>query len=282
MPIVTLLSDWGLSDHYVAAVKGRLYSEWPEVRVVDISHLIPKFNTAAAAYVLKQAYPHFPPGTVHCIGVNDIGSPEHPHVIVYEDGHYFIGTVQSADNDIFSLIFDRKPKAWRIALPPDGTGDTFPSLNLFPLAAVHLAQGGLPDEIGEPYDWPGQSFNLRRNVSYLEYEYDMNGMKTGARINGQIVYTDSYGNGVTNITRDLFEQAAAEFPHFEIRLRSYDAHRGKKPLDRICRIYEEEAHADLCALFLDNRQLEISLNHASAAQLINLKLNSPVSIHFKI
>ncbi|MDE7148872.1 MAG: SAM-dependent chlorinase/fluorinase [Bacteroidales bacterium] len=277
MSIVTLLSDWGLSDYYVAAVKGRLYSEWPEVRIIDISHLIPKFNISAAAHVLKQAYPHFPPGSVHCIGVNDIASEKHPHVMVRENGHYFIG----ADNGIFPLLFDRKPElAWRIALPSDGQAETFPSLNLFPLAAVHLARGGDPEEIGETYDWPGQDFNVRSNVSFIEYDYAPNGMKTGARINGRIIYTDSYGNGVTNIGRTLVEQAAAEFPRFEIRLRSYDAHRGKKPFDKISRTYDGDT-ADLCALFLDNRLLEISLVRASAAQLANLKVNSSVTIHFK-
>lgn len=278
MAIVTLLSDWGLADHYVAAVKGRLYCEWPDVRIVDISHQIPKYYDKVAAYVLKQAYPYFPPGTVHCICVNDIATPKRPHIVVYEGGQYFIGT----DNGIFLHLFDRKPaQAWRIMLPPDSNTATFPALNLFPMAAVHIAQGGDPAEIGEPYDWQGQNFSLRTNQAHIDPDYDANGLQVGATIKGEIIYTDSYGNGVTNIGRPLFEKVRAEFPNFEIRLRSYDARRGKQPLNRISRTYGEVPEADLCALFLDNQLLEISLNRASATQYINLKLKDSVTIYFK-
>ena len=280
MSIVTLLSDWGLADHYVAAVKGRLYCEWPDVRIVDISHHIPKYNDTVAAYVLKQAYPYFPPGTVHCICVNDIATPKRPHIVVYEGGQYFIG----ADNGIFPKLFDHKPaQAWRIMLKSDSETATFPSLNLFPMAAVHIAQGGDPAEIGEPYDWQGQNFNQKFNVAYIAEDYGENGLQVGARIIGKVIYTDSYGNGVTNIGRSMFEKVLAEFPHFDICLRPYDTHRGKQPfkLNRISRAYGEVPEADLCALFLDNQLLEISLNRASATQLINLKLQAPVTIHFK-
>lgn len=278
MSIVTLLSDWGLSDYYAAAVKGRLYSEWPEVRIVDISHQIPKYDIVSAAYVLRQAYPYFPQGTIHCIGVNDIAGEKSPHIVVYENGHYFIG----ADNGLFLRLFDHKPAAaWRILLAPDGHAATFPSLNLFPLVALHLGRGGHPEEIGEPYGWPDRNFNLRTNVAFCDYDYAPDGRPTGACITGHIIYIDSYGNGVTDITRPMFEQALAEFPRFEIRLQSYDARRGKKPFNRISRVYADEPEADLCALFLDNQQLEISLNRASATQLINLKPGSAVRIYFR-
>lgn len=278
MSIVTLLSDWGLSDYYAAAVKGRLYGEWPEVRVVDISHQIPKYDIVSAAYVLRQAYPYFPQGTIHCIGVNDIATEKQPHIIVLEAGQYFIGT----DNGLFTRLFDHKPAAaWRILLAPDGHAATFPSLNLFPLVALHLGRGGHPEEIGEPYGWPDRNFNMHTNVAFCDYDYAPDGRPAGACITGNIIYIDSYGNGVTNITRPMFEQALAEFPRFEIRLQSYDARRGKKPFNRISRVYADEPEADLCALFLDNQQLEISLSHASAAQLINMKLGSAVRIYFR-
>ncbi len=280
MAIVTLLSDWGLTDHYVAAVKGRLYCEWPDVQIVDISHQIPKYKNGnyVAAYVLKQAYPYFPPDTVHCICVDDIATAKRPHIVVYEGGQYFIG----ADNGLFQQLFDHKPaKAWRIMLPADSHTATFPALNLFPMVAVHIAQGGDPAEIGEPYDWQGQNFNVRTNMAYIDPEYDADGLQVGATITGEVIYIDSYGNGVTNIERSMFEKVRAEFPNFEIRLRSYDAHRGKQPLNRISRTYGEVPEADLCALFLDNQLLEISLNRASAAQLVNLKLKASVTIHFK-
>ena len=280
MAIITLLSDWGLADHYVGAVKGRFYCEWPQVCLVDISHQIPKYNSAAAAYVLKQAYPHFPPGSVHCIGVNDIATPKGPHVIIYDQGHYFIGAV-SNDNGIFRRLFDHKPeKTWKITHAAEGISEVFPSLNLFPMVAVHLAQGGSPDEVGEVYEWPNeQNFTQRFDEAYLEDSFDRNGQRVGVKLTGNVIYIDSYGNGVTNIGKALFEQALAEFPRFDIQ--PGNRSRSAAPLSQISRAYHQVPQADLCALFLDNQLLEISLRGASAAQLYQLRVNDAVIIKFK-
>ncbi|MDE5703307.1 MAG: SAM-dependent chlorinase/fluorinase [Bacteroidales bacterium] len=266
MSIVTLLSDWGLSDYYVAAVKGRLYSECPDLRVIDISHDLPKYDTKAAAFVLKQTYPHFPAGTVHCIGINDIATPEQPHIIVYEDNQYFIG----ADNGLFELLFDRQPSgAWRISLQPDGQSATFPSLNLFPLAAVHIAQGGSPDEIGEPYDWNGRNISLKVDLPETTALCGKNGQPIGVRLSGKVIYIDSYGNCVTNIPQDLFEEIRARYPRFQINIQGFNM---KGPLlNRISHRYGEVQTADLCALFPDHRLLEISMNKAKADKYFALK-----------
>ncbi len=282
MAIITLLSDWGLSDHYVAAVKGRLYSEWPQGRIVDISHQIPKHDTSAAAYVLQQAYPHFPPGSVHCIGVNAIATNRGPHIIVQENGHYFIGAVGAIREDgsgdsIFSRLFHHKPeKVWRITLHSEGQSDIFPSLNLFPKVAIHLAQGGSPSEVGEPYEWPSKLF-MSRDEAYLEAVFNVQGEKTELVLKGCIMYMDGWGNGVTNITKDLFEQALAEYPRFEIKLPPRC--RPKTPV-KICRAYHQVPKSEVCALFLDNQHLEISINGGSAAQLLGLLKNDPITINF--
>ncbi|MCP4180315.1 MAG: SAM-dependent chlorinase/fluorinase, partial [bacterium] len=94
MPIITLTSDWGLKDHYLAVVKASIYSQLSDVNIVDISHLIPQYDIAQASYVVKNTYSYFPKGSIHIIGVNTVASIETHHVGVYVDGHYFIG----ADN----------------------------------------------------------------------------------------------------------------------------------------------------------------------------------------
>ena len=60
MPIITLTSDWGLKDHYIGAVKGAILSRMPDATIVDITHLIPSFDSEQAAFVLRNAYPNFP------------------------------------------------------------------------------------------------------------------------------------------------------------------------------------------------------------------------------
>lgn len=277
MSIITLLSDWGLSDYYVAAVKGRLYSECPDLRIVDITHDLPKYDIKTAAFVLKQTYPHFPKGTVHCIGINDIASPDHPHVMVYENGQYFIGT----DNGLFELLFDHQPDgAWQIALNPDGQSATFPSLNLFPLAAVHLAQGGLPDEIGEPYHWSGRNFSLKVDLPETETLYAKDGRPMGVRLKGYVIYIDSYGNCITNIFQDLFERFQAEYPRFQINIQGINSSKGPS-LNRISHVYSDVKQvASLCALFPDHHLLEISMNRARVDKYFAIKQRAIVYIDF--
>ena len=70
MPIITLTSDWGIKDHYLASVKGAILKQIPEARIIDISHHIPPHDLSQAAFIIKNCYRDFPPGTIHIIGVN--------------------------------------------------------------------------------------------------------------------------------------------------------------------------------------------------------------------
>ena len=100
MAIITLTSDWGYSDYYVAAVKGAILSQIPDAVIVDITHEITPFNVRQAGFVLKNCFRDFPKGTIHIIAVDTIETLDIPHVVVKADGQYFI----SADNGIFGQI----------------------------------------------------------------------------------------------------------------------------------------------------------------------------------
>ena len=69
MAIITITSDLGLKDHYVSSIKGAILSRLPNVTLIDISHQIPTYNIQEAAYILKNAYPNFPKGSIHLIAV---------------------------------------------------------------------------------------------------------------------------------------------------------------------------------------------------------------------
>lgn len=97
MAIITLTTDLGLKDHYVAAIKGSILSRIPEITIVDISHQIPTYNIQDAAFIIKNAYPNFPKGSIHIIGIKAEQTNQSSHIIIFSDGHYFIG----ADNGIF-------------------------------------------------------------------------------------------------------------------------------------------------------------------------------------
>ncbi|WP_262920569.1 SAM-dependent chlorinase/fluorinase [Hymenobacter sp. 5516J-16] len=104
--MITFLSDFGYRDHYVAAVKARILQLAPEVPVLDITHGIEPFNIAHAMHVLSSVYQDFPVGTVHLVGVNDIGSPRAAWHAARFRGHYFV----SANNGLLPLLCDGQPE----------------------------------------------------------------------------------------------------------------------------------------------------------------------------
>src|SRR5688572_16324727 len=145
MAIVTLLTDAGESDHYIAAIKARILSINPAVPIVDISHQIRMFDIGHAAFVLRAVYHDFPKGTVHLVAVDAAGNRGDAFIILQLEGHFFIG----ADNGLFSLISDQPAeKIWQINTTiPAST--TFPEKEIFAPVAARLASGEDPDTLGQ-------------------------------------------------------------------------------------------------------------------------------------
>src|SRR5690606_41696421 len=100
MNIVTLTSDLGTKDYYLASVKAAALTQIAGVQWVDISHHIPPFDMAKAAFVLKNVWKDFPAGSYHIVAVDTDWHKEYPYVMVLKDGRYSIGT----DNGQYSLV----------------------------------------------------------------------------------------------------------------------------------------------------------------------------------
>jgi S-adenosylmethionine hydrolase len=191
MSIITLTTDFGLKDHSVAAVKGALYSEIEDAKVVDISHLISPFDIIEAAYVIKNAYHNFPAGSVHIIGVDSELTPENKHIAVELDGHFFI----CANNGIVSLIASeiRPDKIVEINIHR-ALGTNFTVLDVFVKVAGHILRGGTLEVIGKPID-------TLKQLKYIEPQVN----SAENQIIGHVVYIDNFGNVVTNIKKAFFE-----------------------------------------------------------------------------
>lgn len=238
MAIITLTTDMGLKDHYVATVKGAIVRQLPEARIVDVSHLIKPFDTAQAAFVLRNAYPDFPRGSIHLIGVNPESDGQTPHLVVRHDGHYFIG----ADNGIFSLLFDGRPhEAFELTMKLAEDQHTFPVKTAFVPAACHLARGGTPDVIGR------KVVHIRELIGF-QPAVDANSIRA------KVVYVDHYGNLVTNVRRGLFDEVG--------RGRSFSIGYGRSEDDitRLHRSYNEVPNGERVAFFGSNGLLEIAIN----------------------
>ncbi len=198
MSIITLTTDFGEKDHFAGAVKGAIYKELENAKIVDISHSISPFHISEAAYIVQNAYKNFPKGSIHIIGIDSELTPDNKHVAVYLDEHYFI----CADNGIISLITQElKPtKVVEINIHDRVIGD-FPVLDVFVKVACHIARGGTLDVIGK------ETQNLKQLTGIAPVISDQNKM-----VVGNVIYIDNYGNVVTNITKSLFEKVGLGRP----------------------------------------------------------------------
>ncbi len=192
MAIITLTSDFGLKDHFVAAVKGAIYSELETAQIVDISHLITPFHIQECAYILKNAYHHFPKGSIHIVGVDAEKTPENDHIVVFVDGHYFI----CANTGVVHLICASitPDKVVRVSLPNE-IDTAFPALDIFVKVACHIARGGSLDVIGKPLNQLKELVDLKPKIS--EGEKNMS---------GAVMYIDNYENVVINIHQAFFNK----------------------------------------------------------------------------
>lgn len=259
MPIITLTTDLGLKDYYVSSIKASILTQCPDVTIVDISHDVPKFNIAQAAFMVKNAINDFPPGTIHILGVKPEASPTTPHVAMYIRGQYFIG----ADNGIFSLLFDQDAdKVVELTINQDTDLLTFPTKDIFVKAACHIARGGTLEIIGGPKD-----AIIQRSVFRAVVQENT--------IRGTVIYVDSYGNIITNITEQLFKEVGRGKP-FTIYFRE-----SRYKIHHIVKSYNQIEEGDALALFGATGYLEIAINSGNASQLLGLNVNETVRVEFE-
>ena len=259
MPVVTLTTDWGLRDHYVAAFKGRLISRSPGIVLVDVSHTIQPYNILDASHILKNAYLHFPPGTIHYAGIKGKMLPGIlPELSVVScDGHYFIGL----DSGIFSLMLGERPKTIH-AVPGKGFFNSYEWVDTIVDCIGRLSEGQLPAELGEERPSVLPSFSPQP-------------VADGDSIRASVIFIDDFENLVLNVRQDLFDKTRRN-RDFNIELRAL-----KQPLNRISRWYHEVEEGELVALFNRDGYLEIALNRSNAAGLLGVNLYDSVRISFQ-
>lgn len=274
MSIITLTTDYGLKDHFVGALKGKLLSEFREATIIDISHNIDAFNVAEAAYIIGAAYSSFPKGTVHILGVDIELNQETPqHIAMYWNDHYFI----CADNGILSMLIQKIVPQKLVAinihdrLPSDAT-----ELDVFVKVACHLAKGGLPNVIG-------------KEIKTIKEVTEMQAMVQENQIRGYVIYSDHLGNAVTNISKKMFLETGKARP-YEIRFKNKDI---KTILSKYSDIGISEHYplkdyeGQKLAIFNEAGFLEIAIFRSnpdtvgSATSLLGLNYRDVVTIEFK-
>ncbi|WP_310558826.1 SAM-dependent chlorinase/fluorinase [Flavobacterium sp.] len=274
MSIITLTTDYGLKDHFVGALKGKILSEYSEATIIDISHYIDAFNTLEASYIIGAAYSSFPKGTVHIIGVDMEFNKENQHIVMQWNDHYFI----AADNGILSML-SQKIVAQKIVtinihdrLPSDAT-----DLDVFVKVACHIAKGGLLNVIGKEIKTIKQVTELQAVPA-----------NDGSSIKGYVIYIDHFGNVVTNISKKQFLDVAKGRP-YEI---SFKNKKIKSILPNYSSIASSEKYplknyeGEKLAIFNEAGYLEIAIfksnpaKFGSANSLLGLNYRDVINIVF--
>lgn len=258
MTIVTLISDWGLNSHYQASVKGSILRQIPDVQIIDITHTLRPFDIMNCSFILRNAYPDFPKGSIHIIGVNTEAGTKSPHVVVKYNEMYFIG----ADNGVFSLIFEDKPiEAIELDIMQDSDYFTFSSRDVF-VKAASLIAGGLPlAQLGSPHPTLNKMYAFKPII-------------TDNKIEGKVIFIDDYENVFVNIDQETFKKVGQGRPYMiNFRVSSYS-------IRTLHSSYSDVAEGERLALFGSTGYLEIAMNKGKAASLLGLGLTDTVSIVF--
>ncbi len=259
MSIITLTTDLGIKDFYLAAVKGSILSSLPDATIVDITHQIPSYHITQAAFILENSYFHFPIGTVHLVSVDNSYQSDARFVAVKANGHFFIGP----DNGLFTLFLppEQIEKIVKINLRIQDDYVHFPIKDILVKSAVHLAKGGTMELIG-------------RKISNLNYKTIIQPMIEKDAIRGSVIYVDSFQNAISNITRDIFE-SVAKGRNFQILFK------GNETVSKISLQYSDVIEGEKLCLFGITGHLEIAINKGKASSLLGLGINEKILIQFK-
>ena len=253
MGLITLLTDFGYRDHYVAALKARLLRLAPAVPVVDISHGVEPFNIAHAVHVLQSVFRDFPAGTVHVVGVADHGGgAESGWQGALFAGHYFL----AGDNGLLALLTNSAPEQL-VALPAATTAS--PTRDVLLPAAVALAQGAALSELGPVVT----TFHQLNNRQLRLQDH---------RITGHVAHVDHYGNLITNISRTAVEAVGHGRP--------LAIHFGRDVVRDLHPHFSAVPPGEAVVVFNSQNFLCLGICQGNASELLGLNFDSQVDVRF--
>ncbi len=253
MSIVTLTTDLGYRDHYLAIVKAGLISKVNALQIIDLSCEIRNNNISDAAYVLRNALPHFPENSIHLVGIkfvqeksmlNNQREIDNSRYLITRYKNQFI---LSPDNGLFSLIdVAFNEKVYQIYYSGEHKRHFFMK-DVFVDAAVHLLENKALEDIANPTE---DYYRATRFESYLQ----------GNILRGKAIYVDDFGNLITNLKKDVFEKAVGK-KNFSITFPG-------KHINKISQTYDDVKHGALVVFFNSADHLEVAINGGSAYSLL--------------
>jgi S-adenosylmethionine hydrolase len=255
-PVVTLLTDFGTADYFVAAVKGVILTINPLVSLVDITHEIPPQDIEAGAFTLLTCYRDFPPGTIHLAVVDPgVGSTRRA-IVVNAGSHLFVGP----DNGLFGYVYDNETSHQTFQVTAKkyfrpGPSPTFHGRDIFGPVAAALSKGVKPKKLG-----PRIKDEVR--LGSLSPVKDRNG-----KLRGRIIHIDHFGNCITNFTRsDLPDTTGGTLLIKRRVIKTFRQFFADK----------NGSKDEIFAIWGSAGFLELALNGGSAAAILKAKRGDPI------
>ncbi len=256
-PIVTLTTDFGLSDHFAGTMKGVILSICPTAELVDITHGISPFEISEGALAIAEAYRYFPKKTVHLIVVDPgVGTSRRP-ILAEAAGQYFV----APDNGVLSMIYAREKHKVR-AITSDlhflkPVSRTFHGRDIFAPTAAHLAKGTPAARFGK----------LIANYCRLKFAEPV---RTGKHFwRGTVLKVDHFGNLITNFHIGEFDV---------LRTRPFQLTCGQSAIGYLSETFAEGASGEPALIVGSSGYVEIAVNQGSAAQILHCGTGTPVDL----
>jgi len=267
MTVITIVSDYGWKDPYVAALKGNLLQEIVNPNIVDVSHEVSHFNLREAAYIINNSYAHFPKKTIHLFCIDEAPKKNVKMLALQFKGHFFV----SADNGLFSLVLQENTDYKMVEVDEVLLEDTTTAREKFAKIAGHLGRGGQLNLLGRK----------AKNIMQLSLP-KLSLSNSGQTIVGGVTYIDHFGNAVTNISETQFIEMARG-KRFEIIIPLV-----RNPITKVFNGFGEiNNQGSIFAVFNDNGWLEIAIykpnskTNNAAHSLLALNIDSRITINFK-
>ncbi|MDX9773224.1 MAG: SAM-dependent chlorinase/fluorinase [Bacteroidales bacterium] len=251
MALITLTTEWREDDFFNGILRGKLSTVCPGAVVVNNAGGIPPLNIMHGAFVIRNTFSHYPEGTIHLVFISSEGSGDTPHLLVKALGHWFIG----ADNGIFNLIINTSPDLI-ISLANKERAD---EITLFVQTAAAIIAGQAPESLGNKVSAVSEKVPLRATI-----DRDI--------IIGSVIFIDSYGNAVTNITREIFARVF-DGREFRILIKSNQYY-----TEKISCLYSDEPVGEIVTRFNTLELLEVSINGANLCQLFGIDTGDAVRV----
>lgn len=261
--IVTLTTDFGVTDHFVGTMKGVICNINPSVQIVDICNSVHSYDLLEGAITIAQAYHYFPANTVHVVVVDPgVGTARRP-ILVNTTKYLFV----APDNGVMSLVYDREERvsvrhiaAEHYFVQP--VSNTFHGRDIFAAVAGYLSKGVEPHKFGDEV------------TDYVRFAAPKPKAVSEKQIKGVVIKVDKFGNLITNFTpRDIPQLVTQKPGPFKILI-------AKSEITKLRTAYAQGAPGEVFAILGSMGYLEIATNRGSAARSLGADKGSEVGVIF--